>query len=106
MLGQIYSNKLIHGITSMNAEAAKNIANMKNYKRIMLKMSGEVLMGDNEFGLHPETVKRVAEDIQEVVENGVAVCVVVGAVTSSVAYPAQPKAWTAQQRTIWVCWVS
>ena len=79
MLGQIYSNKLIHGITSMNAEAAKNIANMKNYKRIMLKMSGEVLMGDNEFGLHPETVKRVAEDIQEVVENGVEVCVVVGA---------------------------
>lgn len=63
----------------MNAEAAKNIANMKNYKRIMLKMSGEVLMGDNEFGLHPETVKRVAEDIQEVVENGVEVCVVVGA---------------------------
>ncbi|MBL4804560.1 MAG: UMP kinase [Alphaproteobacteria bacterium] len=52
---------------------------MKNYKRIMLKMSGEVLMGDNEFGLHPETVKRVAEDIQEVVENGVEVCVVVGA---------------------------
>ncbi len=63
----------------MNAEAAKNIANMKNYKRIMLKMSGEVLMGDNEFGLHPETVKRVAEDIKEVVDSGVEVCVVVGA---------------------------
>lgn len=63
----------------MNAEAAKNIANMKNYKRIMLKMSGEVLMGDNEFGLHPKTVNRVAEDIKAVVDNGVEVCVVVGA---------------------------
>ncbi len=63
----------------MNAEAAKNIENMKNYKRIMLKMSGEVLMGDGEFGLHPETVKRVAEDIKEVVDSGVEVCVVVGA---------------------------
>ena len=63
----------------MNAEAAKNIAKMKDYKRIMLKMSGEVLMGDNEYGLDPATVKRVAEDIKEVVDKDVQVCVVVGA---------------------------
>lgn len=63
----------------MNAEAAKNIAKMKGYKRIMLKMSGEVLMGDNEYGLDSTTVKRVAQDIQEVVDSGVEVCVVVGA---------------------------
>ena len=63
----------------MNAVAAENIAKMKDYKRIMLKMSGEVLMGDNEFGLDPATVTRVAQDIQEVVDNGVQVCVVVGA---------------------------
>lgn len=63
----------------MNAEAAKNIAKMKDYKRIMLKMSGEVLMGDNEYGLDSDTVKRVADDIKEVVDRGVQVCVVVGA---------------------------
>ena len=63
----------------MNAEAAENIANMKNYKRIMLKMSGEVLMGEGEFGLDPQTVNRVAEDIKQVVDSGVEVCVVVGA---------------------------
>lgn len=51
----------------------------KNYKRVMLKMSGEVLMGDKEFGLDSDTVKRVAQDIKEVVEQGVQVCVVVGA---------------------------
>ena len=63
----------------MNAEATKNIAKMKDYKRIMLKMSGEVLMGDNEYGLDSATVKRVAEDIKQVVDSGIEVCVVVGA---------------------------
>lgn len=36
-------------------------------------------MGENEFGLDPATVNRVAEDISEAVDNGVEVCVVVGA---------------------------
>lgn len=49
------------------------------YKRILLKMSGEVLMGGKEYGLDPETVKSIAEDIQEVVNMGVEVCIVVGA---------------------------
>jgi uridylate kinase len=63
----------------MTAESAES--NVKNlpYKRIMLKMSGEVLMGDKEYGLDPETVARVARDINEVVDLGVQVCVVVGA---------------------------
>lgn len=63
----------------MNAEAAKNIAKMKDYKRVMLKMSGEVLMGPQEFGIHSPTVTRVAKDIQEVIDSGIEVCVVVGA---------------------------
>lgn len=50
-----------------------------SYKRVMLKMSGEVLMGDKEFGLDPDTVKRVAEDVKQVVDLGVQVCIVVGA---------------------------
>jgi uridylate kinase len=50
-----------------------------NYKRILLKMSGEVLMGENDFGLDPTTVNRVAGDIKEAVESGIEVCVVVGA---------------------------
>jgi len=49
------------------------------YKRIMLKMSGEVLMGPRDYGLDPETVGRVASDIKQVVDMGVEVCVVVGA---------------------------
>ena len=50
-----------------------------NYKRVMLKMSGEVLMGDKDFGIDSETVKRVAQDIKDVVDMGIEVCVVVGA---------------------------
>ncbi|MFY9288918.1 MAG: UMP kinase [Alphaproteobacteria bacterium] len=48
------------------------------YKRVLLKLSGEALMGDGDYGLDPETVKRVAEEIKSVVEKGVQVCAVIG----------------------------
>jgi uridylate kinase len=48
------------------------------YKRVLLKISGEVLMGDGEFGLDPETVARVAGDIAEVRAQGFELCLVVG----------------------------
>ena len=63
----------------MNAETAQKIAKMKDYKRVMLKMSGEVLMGEQDYGLDSSTVARVAQDIKEVIDMGVEVCVVVGA---------------------------
>ncbi len=49
------------------------------YKRVMLKMSGEVLMGAQEFGLDNDTVMRVARDVKSVIDQGIEVCVVVGA---------------------------
>ncbi len=49
------------------------------YKRVLLKMSGEVLMGTKEFGIDPAVVQRVAQDVKEVIELGVEVCIVVGA---------------------------
>lgn len=48
------------------------------YKRVLLKLSGEALMGSREYGLDPETVNRVAQEIKDVVEEGVEVCVVIG----------------------------
>lgn len=47
-------------------------------KRILFKVSGEALMGDKGFGHDFETLKGIAEDIKEVIELGVQVCVVVG----------------------------
>ena len=49
------------------------------YKRVLLKISGEVLMGPREFGLDPETVARIAQDVKDVVDMGCELCVVVGA---------------------------
>lgn len=63
----------------MSAEKKNSPKNAFKYQRVLLKMSGEVLMGDKEFGLDSDTVKRVANDIKEVIDLGVQVCVVVGA---------------------------
>lgn len=48
------------------------------YKRVMLKISGEALMGDQGFGLHPPTVERIAREVQSVHEMGVEICMVIG----------------------------
>ena len=51
---------------------------MTKYKRVMLKISGEALMSDQGFGLHPPTVQRIAREIQSVHELGVEICMVIG----------------------------
>jgi uridylate kinase len=48
------------------------------YKKILLKMSGEVLMGDALFGIDTKTIEAVAEDIKEVIEYGIELCLVIG----------------------------
>ncbi len=48
------------------------------YKRIMLKVSGEGLMGPSEYGLHNETVAKLARDIKTVTGMGKEVCLVIG----------------------------
>ena len=49
------------------------------YKRILLKISGEALMGDQSYGIHPEVLNHVAKAIADVAKVGVEVAVVVGA---------------------------
>jgi uridylate kinase len=48
------------------------------YKRILLKLSGESLMGDREYGIDPESLLQYADDIHEVLELGVQVGIVIG----------------------------
>ena len=48
------------------------------YKRVLLKISGEALMGRREYGLDPEMVAQIAADVGEVRAMGVDVCLVVG----------------------------
>jgi uridylate kinase len=48
------------------------------FRRILLKLSGEVLMGSGQFGIDPDTVMRVAQEIVQVKEAGYELCIVVG----------------------------
>ena len=48
------------------------------YRRILLKVSGEVLMGDQPFGIDLKTLDAVAADIAEVVRQGFELCLVIG----------------------------
>ncbi len=48
------------------------------YRRVLLKLSGEALMGEQEFGLDSGTVDRIASEVKTVSELGVEVCIVVG----------------------------
>jgi uridylate kinase len=48
------------------------------YSRILLKLSGEALMGPGEYGLDSDTVARLASEVRSVVQTGVQVCLVIG----------------------------
>ncbi|HIX36107.1 MAG TPA: UMP kinase [Candidatus Limosilactobacillus merdigallinarum] len=48
------------------------------YKRVILKLSGEALAGDQGFGINPPELKTVAKEIKEVHAMGVQICIVVG----------------------------
>jgi len=48
------------------------------FNRILLKLSGEALMGDEQFGIDPGAVARIAEEIKAAAEAGHALCLVVG----------------------------
>jgi uridylate kinase len=55
----------------MNAPALK-------YRRVLLKLSGEALMGDNKYGIHPPTLNRIASELKELIDAGVQLAVVIG----------------------------
>jgi len=48
------------------------------YRRVLLKVSGEALMGGRDYGLDTATCRRIAEDVRGVVDLGVEVCLVIG----------------------------
>jgi uridylate kinase len=51
---------------------------LPKYKRILLKLSGEALMGDRSFGIDPEVVQDIALQVAEIVKDGIEVAIVVG----------------------------
>lgn len=60
--------------------ASEKVSSMPhaNYSRVLLKISGEALMGEGEYGIDYDTARRMAIDVKEVHDLGVQVCVVIG----------------------------
>ncbi|HTR16855.1 MAG TPA: UMP kinase [Acetobacteraceae bacterium] len=54
------------------------MSDQPTYNRVLLKLSGEALMGRRDYGLDTETISRIAADISDVVRLGVQVCLVIG----------------------------
>jgi uridylate kinase len=48
------------------------------YKRVLVKLSGEALMGEGDYGIDPAVIKRIALELKELIESGVQVAVVIG----------------------------
>jgi len=58
--------------------ASGNSLQQRPFKRVLLKLSGEVLMGDTAFGIDSETVNRLAVELIEVQQTGVELAIVIG----------------------------
>jgi len=65
-------------MTAAPAEKPPIATSNPRYQRVLLKLSGEALMGDRDYGLEPEIVERVAREIKNVVDMGIEVSVVIG----------------------------
>lgn len=61
-----------------NVTASSQVHPAISYDRVMLKISGEALMGDQGYGLHPPTVARIASEVKSVHDMGTEICMVIG----------------------------
>lgn len=48
------------------------------FKRVLLKLSGEALMGDKQFGISPDMIEKYAKEVKSIVDEGVQVAIVIG----------------------------
>jgi uridylate kinase len=68
--------RIRHGAIHMTEQGEGQAST--RYKRVLLKISGEALMGDQGYGLHPPTVARIAAEVKSVHDLGVEICMVIG----------------------------
>jgi len=60
------------------ARGVSAMPNENRYKRVLLKLSGEVLMGKGAYGIDPDTINRLAAELIEVANSGVELAIVIG----------------------------
>ena len=71
------------------------------YRRVLLKLSGEALMGDLSYGIDPAVVDAIAKEMVEVVNAGVEVAIVVGGGNIFRGVRDRQQAWNERQPTMW-----
>ena len=76
---------------------------LPTFKRILLKLSGEVLMGEQQFGIDTDYVARLAQEVKDARDSGLQICLVIGGGTSSGAWRVLPRAWTGPRPITWAC---
>lgn len=67
----------LNALCVFKLESLKALA-LPQYKRVLLKLSGEALMGDQGFGISSQVIKYVAEEIRSIFDLGVQIAIVVG----------------------------
>jgi len=73
------------------------------YKRVLLKLSGEALMGEKPYGIDPAIVQSIAEDVSKVVKNNVQLAIVVGGGNISGGLKGLQMAWTERRLIMLGC---
>lgn len=76
---------------------------MAKFKRILLKLSGESLMGKQSFGIDPERLSDYAKQIKEVHEMGVQIGIVIGGGNIFRGLSEARRVSTVSRATRWVC---
>ncbi len=75
------------------------------YNRIVLKLSGEALAGEKGFGINPPVIKKIAEEIKQVCDLGVQVCIVCGGGNMWRGVTGRTKwEWNVLKLTTSACW--
>ena len=80
-----------------------NLPNELKYQRVLLKLSGEALMGNEAYGIDPEVIDRLAAEISELNKRGAEVAVVIGGGNIFVVLDLQQEVLIAPLQIIWVC---
>jgi uridylate kinase len=74
----LFSLKILNSKTKKLCSFAKRSKETMKYKRILLKLSGEALMGNRQYGIDPDRLAEYANDIRTITEQGVEVAIVIG----------------------------
>ena len=74
------------------------------FKRVLLKVSGEALMGDGQYGIDVATVDRIADEVKQAIALGVEVCMVIGGGNIFRGLAGAADGMDRFPPIIWECW--